>query len=84
SLTSGRAFAFVTAGSVIKPFFDKYGKSRFNIFKIMGVSDSYSLSVSKKFPELLTQIQRLLDDMERDGTLVRLKQKWGVTTEWLI
>jgi ABC-type amino acid transport substrate-binding protein len=36
------------------------------------------LIVSKKYPELLREIQGALHQMERDGTMTTLKKKWDI------
>ncbi|HEV2601475.1 MAG TPA: ABC transporter substrate-binding protein [Candidatus Babeliales bacterium] len=77
ALTSGHSYAFIAAQSSVKPYFDKHGKTAFNIFTLDGVHDSYSLAVSKQHPELLTAIQNALDAMEKDNTLASIKAKWG-------
>ncbi len=76
AIKSGRAFAFVTAQTTVKPFFDKYGKKEFNIYPIANTDDTYSIAISMKYPELQLPIQRALDEMEKDGTIENLKKKW--------
>lgn len=76
ALSSGRAFAYVSARSAVQPFFDQYGTRKFNLFVIPGAYDSYALAVSKKYPELLKQVRNAMQQLEKDGTLTKLKQKW--------
>lgn len=78
ALRSGRAHAYVTARSTIKPFFDQYGAQEFHVTTLPDISDSYSLIISPQYPELLSPIQDALDEMERDGTLALFKTKWDV------
>ncbi len=78
SLTTDRADAFVTARNSAQPFFDQQGNEKFNVTVIEGTSDNYSLGISKKYPELLEPIQKVLDAMEQDGTIKTLKDKWRI------
>jgi len=76
ALQSGRAYAFVTAQASVKPFFKKYGTKKFQVVPIPETDESYALAVSKKYPELFSHIQTILDNMKQDGTLQTIKQKW--------
>lgn len=78
ALRSGRAYAYVTAKSTIKPFFTQYGEHEFHVTTIPDVHDSYSLIISPQYPELLTPVQEVLDAMEHDGTLALFKTKWDI------
>lgn len=78
ALTTDRADAFVTARNSAQPFFDQQGSEQFNVTVIEGTSDSYSLGISKKYPELLEPIQKVLDAMQQDGTIQTLKDKWHI------
>lgn len=79
ALNSGNAYAFVAAKSSVQPYFDKYGVKEFNIFTLDGVQDNYSFAISKKYPDLLSSIQKELDEMEQDGTIAALAQKWKLS-----
>lgn len=70
--------AFVTASNNAQPFFIHYGQQQFHVAPIQESVNNYALAVSKKYPELLTKIQALLNDILRDGTLNRLKRKWAL------
>lgn len=78
ALTIGKADAYVISRNSAKPFFDLYGTNRFYILALEDTGDSYAFAISKKYPELLPQLQTVLDQMEHDGTLLKLKQKWGL------
>jgi polar amino acid transport system substrate-binding protein len=78
ALTTGRADAFVTARNSAQPFFDQQGSENFTVIPIEGTSDNYSLGISKKYPELLEPIQKVLDAMQQDGTVQALKDKWHI------
>ncbi|HSW73624.1 MAG TPA: transporter substrate-binding domain-containing protein [Candidatus Limnocylindria bacterium] len=79
ALQSGQVYAFVAARSTVQPYFQEHTYEEFNITPLEGMSDHYSLAVSKKYPELLPVIQEALDALEKDGTLAALKQKWGLS-----
>ncbi|OGB97152.1 hypothetical protein A3F06_02065 [candidate division TM6 bacterium RIFCSPHIGHO2_12_FULL_36_22] len=78
ALQQGKGYAFVTAASAVGPFFDKYGQEKFKVSRIPGPKEDYSLAVSKKNSELFEQVQQALISMERDGTLTKIRQKWGI------
>lgn len=71
--------AFVTAANAIEPFFELYGKDDYTIATLPGVTESYALAVSKKYPELLQRINATLTEMKEDGTIADFKRKWGIT-----
>ena len=77
-LQSGRADAFVAAKNSLMPYFKQYGTDTFKFEEIPGTTESYSIAISKKYPELLPLVQKVLDEMETDGTIATLKQKWGL------
>ncbi|HJM68418.1 MAG TPA: transporter substrate-binding domain-containing protein [Candidatus Babeliales bacterium] len=80
ALQQGKGYAFVTAASVVAPFFDKYGKDKFSISTMPGAGENYSLALSKKNSKLFKQVQQALISMEKDGTLMKIRQKWGLIT----
>jgi ABC-type amino acid transport substrate-binding protein len=76
ALQSNRADAFVGAQTSVKPFFDKYGTDNFSITPIPDAADSYSFAVSPTYPELLKQVQQVLDELEKEGVIAQLAKKW--------
>ncbi len=78
TLESGRVDALVAAKNTVKPFLDHYGAQNFSVSPIPGTTDEYALAISKQNPELLEPIQNAIDDMAADGTLEKLKAKWGL------
>jgi polar amino acid transport system substrate-binding protein len=78
ALKSNRADAFVTAQSAIKPFLTTVDGAGFRANVIPGTEESAALAVSKKHPHLFEQIKRVLGDMEQDGTLAGLKERWSL------
>jgi polar amino acid transport system substrate-binding protein len=86
ALTNKRADAFVSAQAAIAPFFQIHDRTQFTIATLPEVSDSplkasdsYVLMISRKYPELLSQVQETLDTMEKDGTIAKIKQKWNLS-----
>jgi arginine/lysine/histidine transporter system substrate-binding protein len=76
ALKSGRGYAFVTASNTIKPLFDQYGRDAFNIFAIEETDENTALAIAPDYPVLAQKVQAVLKDMEADGTLQNLKEKW--------
>jgi polar amino acid transport system substrate-binding protein len=77
-LQSGRADAYVAAKSSVMPYFKQQKTNTFTFKEIPGTSETYSIAISKKYPELLPVVEQALASMEQDGTLVTLKKKWGI------
>lgn len=78
ALTSGRADAFVTAKNTIKPFFDQYGSEKFVTSPIEGTNEPAAFAISKQYPELVEHINKVLEEMEEDGSLEAFKRKWNL------
>lgn len=76
ALQSDRADAFVTAQSAIQPFFALHGESNLVKHIIPGTQEEYALVISKKYPELYMGITKIMNDMEKDGTINQIKKKW--------
>lgn len=76
ALESGRADAFVAARNSVKAFFEKHGTDKFSIIEIPDASDSYSFAVSPKYAQLLDPIQKALDDLQKEGVINALLEKW--------
>ena len=78
ALQQGRADAFVTARNTLTPFFKKHDREDYELKLIPETNESTALIVSKEYPELLAEIQAILNRMIRDGTMAALKQKWEI------
>lgn len=76
AVKNGRADAFVTAQSTVNAFFETQNPAQFHITPIKGTGETCALVVPKSKPDLLINIQKALGDMEKDGTMARLKTKW--------
>ncbi len=79
ALESGRADAYITALTPIKPYFNKYDINNFVVTPIPGTEESSAFAVSKHYPELRDSIQITVDRMQEDGTLATLKRKWNLS-----
>lgn len=79
ALKSGRGDAFVTAKSTVDAFFEVQDASQFNVTLLEGTGETCALVVPKSKAKTLVDIQKVLDDMESDGTLAKLKAKWKLS-----
>jgi arginine/lysine/histidine transporter system substrate-binding protein len=78
ALTTQKAYAYVSAASVTKSFFEQYGSQNFHSLAL-NAYDSYALAVSKKYPELLPTIDKALEALKDEGFLDILKKKWNLS-----
>lgn len=78
ALTSGRGDVFVTAYNTVKPFFDQYGSENFMTTPIKDTNEPAALAISKQHPELVQQINKVLEEMQEDGSLEAFKRKWHI------
>ncbi len=76
AIKSGRADAFITAKSTVDAFFEGQDPSKFHITRLEGTGETCALALPKSKAFLLLDIQKALDDLEKDGTLAKLKIKW--------
>lgn len=76
AIKNGRVEAFVTAKSTVNAFFEVQNASQFHTTIIEGTAETCSLVVPKSKPKMLIDVQNALDDMEKDGTMDKLKAKW--------
>lgn len=76
AIKSGRAAAFITAQSTVDAFFKMQEGSQFHTALIENTGETCALVVPKPKFKLLQEIQQALDEMEQDGTLAKLKEKW--------
>jgi len=78
ALQAGRADAYVSARSIVAPFFKQYGTEKFVITPIEKTEECYALAVSPRYAELVAPINGILEAMKKDGTIQQLKTKWDV------
>ena len=78
SLKNGRADAFITAKNTLQSFLTTQNKTEFHYNSIENTTEGCALVVSKKNPKLFEEIQRTLNEMEKDGTMSQLRSKWNM------
>ncbi len=66
---------YITAKSSLQPFLEK-GNKNYTITPIAGTAESSAIAISKKYPQLYSQIQDVIGEMLKDGTVDKLKEKW--------
>ncbi len=76
ALRSGQADAFVSGALPLQNFFEQYGRNEFSTLELPNTTEPVALVVSQAHPQLLTQIQQVLTQMEEDGSLHNLKRRW--------
>lgn len=80
ALETNRAFAFVSAKNPLNEFLRKNPKAKeYNLFTLENTGDGASLAVSKSQPELYETLKKKLLELMQDGTVDKLKAKWGLT-----
>jgi len=78
ALQSGRADAYVAARSTVKPFFKQYGTDQFSVAEIPGTEEKYALAISPRDGDLVGKINSVINEMQKDGTIEQLKNKWDL------
>lgn len=76
ALKSKRADYFVTAKSTFNAYALRQPIDQFEYSVLADNPENYSLAVSKKYPELLPEVEKALKAMTDDGTLKAIKKKW--------
>ena len=76
ALRNGNVDAYVTSYNPVKQFFGK--QPEFELFPIPDQNESTALAISKKYSDLLPQVDAVLDQMKKDGAIAKLKAKWGL------
>lgn len=77
ALSTNKADIYVIAQSAAQPFFNITQQHDYSITTLPNTGDSYSFAIAKKFPEMLTLVQKALDSMVSDGTLTTILKKWN-------
>ena len=78
ALDADRADAYVAARSTVSPFFKDNEEQKFVTTPIAGTEERYAFAISPKSPELLPLINKVIETIKQDGTLQKLKSKWGI------
>lgn len=80
ALEMNKAFAFVSAKNPLHGFLHNNPKAKaYHMFTIENTGDGAALAVSKTKPELYEKLKKELLELIKDGTLDKLKAKWGLT-----
>ena len=78
ALQTGAVDAFVTSPHSAKTFLENISNSKdFFVMQIPDTGDACALAVAKNDEKLLAQINQVLEAMDADGTLDKIKEKWG-------
>lgn len=80
ALNSQQADAYVGAENSMTPFLEQYGRANYQVRPLAGTNENCAIAVSKLYPELLTKIQTVLDQLAADGTIDQLKTHWKLQT----
>lgn len=75
ALKNHRCDAFVSAKSTVQAFLQA---EKFKTYDLEGPKENCALVIAKDNLQLLEAIQTALDSMEEDGTIAKLKTKWGL------
>lgn len=78
ALQSEKVNAFVTEAQTVPAIFEEYGLENFNLFVIPESAEVLALAISKHYPDLAKKIDEILEQMQQDGTLDQLQQKWNI------
>ncbi|MFA5074630.1 MAG: ABC transporter substrate-binding protein [Candidatus Babeliales bacterium] len=78
ALQSGRADAYVTAKSTVSSYFKQNDSNKYEITKIENTEERYALAISKRNANLVPEINNVINTMIQDGTVEKLKEKWGL------
>ncbi len=76
ALKKGKSDAFIISKNSSKSYL-KEGQQEFSVTIIDETSNNYALGVSKQYPNLYRIIQQTLQQLKKDGTLEKIKKKWG-------
>lgn len=74
----GRADAFVTASTTVEQFVKSQNSDQYKAVIIPGTSETCVLALPKSKAQLRDDLQTVLNEMIKDGTLEQFKKKWNV------
>ncbi|HLE76363.1 MAG TPA: transporter substrate-binding domain-containing protein [Candidatus Babeliales bacterium] len=75
TLDSGQADVYIASKNALQPFLAQKSE-HYVVTPLEGTGESYALAISKKYPQLHSQIQSTLSAMIKDGTVAQLQKKW--------
>lgn len=80
ALDEGKANLFIASQQALKPYLTNKNQT-YSLFPLTDAKEPIALGVSKKYPELLSHTQSILNGMNNDGFIVRLKEKWHIKNQ---
>lgn len=80
AIKAGKAAAFITARNTITPFLTTQEADDFFVIDIPNTNEPAAFALSKKRPDLEAEINKALDSMKEDGSLMALKKKWDLNS----
>ncbi|MCF7800070.1 ABC transporter substrate-binding protein [Candidatus Babeliales bacterium] len=78
ALQSGRADAYVTAKSTVSSYFSQNDSKKYEITEMKNTEEKYALAISRRNADLVPEINNIINSMIQDGTIEKLKEKWGL------
>ena len=75
TIDGNQADVYIASKSSLQPFLEK-GNKNYTITPIANTAESSAIAISKKYPQLYSQIQGAITEMIKDGTVEKLKEKW--------
>lgn len=78
ALETKRGDAIVADQNSSNAVIESRDKNMFKVTPIPDVTENFAIAVSKKNPSIFEKIQTILDALEEDGTVQRLKAKWNL------
>lgn len=79
ALESHRADALVIAQTTAKNIIEHFGNHKFKVTPIPDIADEYALAISKQYPDLHEEVQKVLDHLIAQGIIEQLKKKWKLS-----
>ncbi len=78
ALRTDKVDACVINAHNVAPIFEEFGNENFHTLVLNDVDENAALAVSKMHPQLAKALDDILTQMQNDGTLDQLKEKWHV------
>lgn len=81
ALEHGKAYALVVSNYSLQPYLKELDKdgTTFNTLRLQETDENYALAISNMLPvSFVEDIEKTLANMQADGTLDALKQKWEI------
>ena len=78
ALQNNEGEAYISSVSSLQSYFAKNPEHTLQTNPVVGSEEMYALAVSKKYPDLFYQIQTILAEMEKDGTIEAIKRNWSL------